>query len=256
MKLLIESKTVTIKVSKENIHFKTLEHYIRKNFQRVLRTNSSLLLIHSSEEQVMRNYMLQWVKNLIKIDTDLQNHDKLPVKIDFSNKNEIVHYLNIHIRLLQNKRLLLNLSEPNKKVVSRLLHYFNNENAREINNGKSIYIEVKKASSLVKLKHLLLKKQIGNSNVLFVYVKSQMHRFIESLRETNELQNRLLQSYRLLGSTKNSDMSNIKRNYKQLLKKYHPDRVFATNPAAVNVYTEKFQQVQNAYETIQKYHAS
>jgi len=259
MRLSINRDAIVFSISQEHIHYRTLEHFVRRNFSKVLRTNSSMTVLHSIQEQTKRNYMLKWIKNLVKNNSTinkLEMYDNFPIKIEHKQNYVPVHYLNISIRLLQNRRLLFIFEEENKKIIKKFLHFFSDSKAKVIYQGKAILIEITTQSTLNKLKQILAVRTIENSAVQFVYTKSKMHQFLQSLKEKDNTQKILMESYNLLGSTKNSDMGQIKRNYKQLLKKYHPDRVFAENPNSVNLYTQKFQQVQNAYDTIQKYRAS
>jgi len=259
MKLSINRDAIVFNISQEHIHYKTLEHFIRRNFSTVLRTENSMTVLHSIKEQTKRNYMLKWIKNIVKNSTTihkLEMYDNFPIKIEYKTNYVPVHYLNITIRLLQNRRLLFIFEEENKKIINKFIDFFSDANAKVIYQGKAVLIEITTQANLHKLKQILSLRTIQNSSVQFVYTKSQMHQFLKNLTEKNDTQKILMESYTLLGTTKNSDMTQIKKNYKQLLKKYHPDRVFAKNQNSVNLYTQKFQQVQNAYDTIQKYRAS
>ncbi|KAI3418574.1 J domain-containing protein [Psidium guajava] len=53
--------------------------------------------------------------------------------------------------------------------------------------------------------------------------------------------------YDLLGISENGTMSEIRRAYKQLVLKYHPD---VSPPGRAKEYTKRFIQVQKAYETL------
>ena len=58
--------------------------------------------------------------------------------------------------------------------------------------------------------------------------------------------------YTILGLTKDASEADIKKAYRDMVKKYHPDRI-DTNDAAVRSGAEqKFKRIQEAYESIQK----
>jgi len=59
-------------------------------------------------------------------------------------------------------------------------------------------------------------------------------------------------TYKILGVTKSSSASEIKKAYRKLVKKYHPDKLRNLGPEHVKGAEEKFRQVQKAYEQIQK----
>jgi len=56
--------------------------------------------------------------------------------------------------------------------------------------------------------------------------------------------------YEVLGISSNADLEEIKKAYRELSRKYHPDS-YAGNPLA-SLAEEKFKQVQEAYDTIMK----
>ncbi len=60
------------------------------------------------------------------------------------------------------------------------------------------------------------------------------------------------QAYKVLGVSKDAEVAEIKKAYRDLVKKYHPDKVITDDAALKAGAEEKFKQVQKAYETIQK----
>jgi DnaJ-class molecular chaperone len=49
------------------------------------------------------------------------------------------------------------------------------------------------------------------------------------------------------------DLGIIKKQYRELAKKYHPDRVYSQNPQVAKEYQERFLDIKEAYETICEY---
>lgn len=60
------------------------------------------------------------------------------------------------------------------------------------------------------------------------------------------------QAYKILEIEKSATDDEIKKAYRKMAKKYHPDRVITEDEAIKKGAEEKFKQVQKAYETIQK----
>ena len=58
--------------------------------------------------------------------------------------------------------------------------------------------------------------------------------------------------YEVLGVNKNADMDDIKKAYKSLVKKYHPDK-YQNNPLA-DLAEEKLQEINEAYSFLEKNH--
>ncbi len=60
------------------------------------------------------------------------------------------------------------------------------------------------------------------------------------------------QAYTILEIAPTATDAEVKKAYRNLAKKYHPDKIITDDPALKKGAEEKFQQVQTAYETIQK----
>ncbi|GGG35743.1 TerB family tellurite resistance protein [Bizionia arctica] len=59
-------------------------------------------------------------------------------------------------------------------------------------------------------------------------------------------------AYKILEITKEADVTEIKAAYRKMAKKYHPDKVIHLGPEHQKGAEEKFRQVQEAYEQLQK----
>ncbi len=58
--------------------------------------------------------------------------------------------------------------------------------------------------------------------------------------------------YKILGIDRNTSIDDVKRAYRTLSKKYHPDRVSHLGDEFVQVANDKFQTINNAYENIKQ----
>ena len=58
-------------------------------------------------------------------------------------------------------------------------------------------------------------------------------------------------AYKILDITPNATNEEVKKAYRVMAKKYHPDKIQSQDPAMIKGAKEKFQEVQKAYETIQ-----
>lgn len=59
-------------------------------------------------------------------------------------------------------------------------------------------------------------------------------------------------AYKILEITPNATDAEVKKAYREMAKKYHPDKLQSQDSALIKGAQEKFQEVQKAYETIQK----
>ena len=59
-------------------------------------------------------------------------------------------------------------------------------------------------------------------------------------------------AYKILEIERSATDDEIKKAYRKMAKKYHPDKVITDNEAIKKGAEEKFKEVQKAYEVIQK----
>ena len=59
-------------------------------------------------------------------------------------------------------------------------------------------------------------------------------------------------SYKVLEILPSASDDEVKKAYREMAKRYHPDKLQSKDPALIKGAQEKFQEVQKAYETIQK----
>ena len=59
-------------------------------------------------------------------------------------------------------------------------------------------------------------------------------------------------AYKILEIKKNASDNEVKKAYRKMVKKYHPDKLRGIGAAHIKGAEEKFRQVQKAYEHIQK----
>ena len=58
--------------------------------------------------------------------------------------------------------------------------------------------------------------------------------------------------YQTLGVSKSASAAEIKKAYRKMVKKYHPDKLTGLGDEHLQGAKEKFQNIQAAYETIKK----
>ena len=57
-------------------------------------------------------------------------------------------------------------------------------------------------------------------------------------------------AYKILEIDSNANQDDIKKAYRKMAKKYHPDKLLGQDPAMIKGAEEKFREVQKAYETL------
>jgi len=104
-----------------------------------------------------------------------------------------------------------------------------------------------------RLKTFLLSNSIINEPHRHIYDKTKMNEFLNSFERKEQQKksiNPIDNAYMILGVKYNDDIKIIKKQYKNLAKKLHPDRALTEDKTIVALHTKKFQELLEAYEII------
>lgn len=91
----------------------------------------------------------------------------------------------------------------------------------------------------------------GVSHDILEQILSNFDRNFTDYKTENEVK---MSPYEILGVSKNADLSEIKKAYRTLVKKYHPDILMGkgANEEIINAGTKKLKEINEAYEVLQK----
>jgi len=102
---------------------------------------------------------------------------------------------------------------------------------------------------------LLKRNRIMQYHVSFMYNRQHISQLLASNNyfepQKESEQAKIDKAYKLLKVSPEEDLSEIKKRFKKLLHKYHPDRVYNQGQELIDKYTMTFQSIQAAFETIQ-----
>tara|TARA_B100000287_G_scaffold421528_1_gene462335 strand:- start:95 stop:790 length:696 start_codon:yes stop_codon:yes gene_type:complete len=145
------------------------------------------------------------------------------------------------------------------------LDVFNKLNNQKINNIPDICRQIKNNvnnAGLLEILHFLF--GIAASDQEIHYLESDMIFKISQLLGINQYEFNSIKSmfvvnesgnqkyYDILGVSLDSDEAAIKSAYRDLVKKYHPDKLINVSPEIKNLAKEKFNSVNEAYNIIKK----
>jgi hypothetical protein len=237
--------------------------FIKLNIRNILFLNNSILILKNDTFKKERN---DFIKNIITKTTNnnkqLQDflyraflkYSQKPLKINLTNQEKKIN-ININIYAYNQKIILIYLNEPNELIIE----YFKSKLKTYVEKGTdtSLVINISKNKTKEKLDKLLSKKSILNYNLTYKYDNNFLSRLYSQYQnktfgnlnfKTND--DILIEYYSILECPINSNKATIKKNYKKLIKAYHPDIIQSEAPQLIPFYTKKFQKVKEAYEKL------
>jgi len=229
-KLEIKGDTYVIYFDKENI----------KNHKLLIQTLANLYKKHKKDENTYKKMLLNFKKDVI---VKIKKHE---VTFD---ENAIY----ITIRKLSSSEFEINFANPNDKVYNYVkgLFLFDLLDMDRYKMVVSLNEESKRIVSALISKHSIMGyKVIFNVNE-DDFQKTRTFSVEGSLKEyLNKVRNAL----ELFGASTIYEWDIIKKEYRRLAKKYHPD-LHRNKPELIRkIYEKKFRRVQESYELLEDYY--
>lgn len=263
MDITLEKRAIVLKISQDSSNLKPLLYFVENTFKNVRYLTNTTIIHSTDEESVKKNYLLNWAYKIYFNMQKSSNHLSfkeltdsmhLPIYILSTNNKAIVKTATITIDHAIANELSVICNQYHSLIIP-YLKIMLKQSLVEVTDTRTLKIIIKTKSDLLLLKNLLSYKKISNISVTFVTHGLNFNRlYSENNSEEALYKEKLKKSYRVLNITDNSTNVEIKNNYKRMLRKYHPDRVYNADNDLVKLYTRRFQVIQEAYQLIQEHH--
>ncbi len=283
MVVTLHDSEIRIQVNEGSLHHKIIDNFVQKYFSNVLSLSSTVIIYHREYELSKKKYFLNWLHSAYKkveptvkesFLTDLQNSMKLPVRIRIMGKKNILNGIKLRITFPEKHVMRFSIDAINDVPKTYFINVFKkavlSSNRREIDIKTTVF-------SVQELRKILDRDKVLGLPITFVYSQIIINRLFtkldarlsgqESEKKTKsrfkykrhkhnhvpikEEHVVLLESYKILECRKEDPLDVIKRKYLKLAKAYHPDTVHGQPEDVIKEYTAKFQQIRDAFSTIQ-----
>jgi len=240
-----------------------IKNYIQKNFKFFIHLKESILVFPKSEDKTKRHFFMSCLLNNLnknkneKISMDF-NLD-VPFFVEFANSKEGSLVPKIIVKCHRDS-VFFRFSDETKRVVEFLRKSFFGMKVDVDYFQKIAKVKVANKEEYSVLRKLLAKKVKFNDflQVRFAYNEEEMLRLNSYAKSSKKrfsayFDDPLENSYfRELNSKYGDSFEDIRQRYLELIKIYHPDRVYGKDEETVKRYTVKFRRVQNAFENIKR----
>lgn len=118
----------------------------------------------------------------------------------------------------------------------------------------TLYIDVTTSQAKARLEKTLNRREVLHFTINYHYDDMFMSRLYGNYRgwgHGNDAIDKMIRYHAIFEIPMGSSPEDLKKRYRTLAKRYHPDRVQTKNPKIINKYTEKFQLLQEAYGALQ-----
>lgn len=259
MDITLEKRSIVFKINHDSINLKPLLYFIENSFQNVKYFSNIAVIQAKSDELIKKRYLLKWAYKIFYNKNkpfshltykELSEAIDLPIQIISTNNKSVTKTVRITIAHLGSHELSITCNQYHSQIIQYLKVVFK-KSIIETDELRTLKVKINTKSDLLLLKDVLLHKKISNIPVVFV---SHGLNFDRLYSEELAFENKLKKSYKVLSISYNSSTKEIKSNYKKMLRKYHPDRVSTENNDVVQLFTRRFQVIQEAYDLVKEHH--
>jgi molecular chaperone DnaJ len=241
-----------------------IKNYIQKNFKFFIHLKESILVFPKSDDRTKRQFFLDCLlNNLNKTKTSKTSIDfnmDVPFFVEFSDSKEGYLMPKVIVKCHRDN-VFFRFSDETKRVVEFLRKSFFGMRVDVDYFQKVAKIPIKSKEEYSLLRKLLSKKVKFSDflQVKFAYNEEELIRLHSDTKSSKQSrfynphsENTELTYLRELNCHIGDSFDTVRQRYLELIKIYHPDRVYGKDEEIVRRYTEKFRRVQNAFEALKK----
>lgn len=251
MQILLGAHETIVKINSVSIKIDYIQNFIDTHFTNRVIKNNYILIPSSKENSLQRSFLLKWLYALYtkktntfipKLKETLLNRQEKPIKILLAKKT----IYSIKYVLINNETISITVLPQNKDIAFILNNYFSKMKAQSFSTHLNVKINTNKEKEL--LNKLIHSKQHISIPHLHLY-KDDLLNFIKQ-KDVVEVDYSIQKARIILGSNTQDDTKSIKKRYKKLAMIYHPDRAHSQDKKTLLLYTEKFQNIIQAYKIL------
>ncbi len=241
-----------------------IKNYISKNFKFFIHLRDSILVFPKSEDKTKRQFFMSCLLNNLNKNKNekisIEFNPNVPFFVEFANSKEGSLTPKVIVKCHKDS-VFFRFSDETRRVVEFLRTTLFGMKIDVDYHEKVAKVKVKSKEEYAVIRKVLAKKVRFNDflQVKFAYneeelvrlnshTKTSKKRFYADYFADNSEANYLAE----LNSRYGDSFETIRQRYLELIKIYHPDRVYGKDEETVRRYTAKFRRVQNAFEQIKK----
>lgn len=238
-----------------------IKRYIARNFKFFIHLKESILVFPKGEDRLKRQFFIGCLlDNFNKTRANklsFEFNPNIPFFVEFSDAKNRVATPKVQVKC-HNDFVFFRFSEETGRIVEFLKKSFFGSKIDVDYDQKIAKMRVSNEGGYRSLCALLSKniKLNDSLQVKFSYNEEELAR-LNSYAKTPK--NRYFTEfgmmelyYKELNSSSLDSFATIKKRYLELIKIYHPDKVYGKEDEVVRRYTVKFRRIQNAFEQIKK----
>jgi len=263
MDIVLQNNLILVRTDFETLNSKWMIDFLNHHSKSMLFLPKSVLIFRNDTLKKIRE---EFIKELSK--HHAKKHDlnyefflkallkfgNYPIKIEL-DKLEEPEVVKVNLYAYDRNTILISLDKPNSWVMT----YFRSQLNVYMEKGtdQSMVLDVSSYKAKARFERAMGKKHILHYNIQYTYDNKFLSKlyadfasfsFGDLVKEQEDEEK--IKYYTILECPVGASRDALKQSYKKLAKIYHPDKVVSEEPYMVEYYTQKFQLLQEAYNTL------
>lgn len=266
MRIFTNRTMILIHARRDTVQEKVIVDFVNRHFKYKVQGESSIFIHHCNEEVSSKQRFFHWLywnyqhmhgKDPRDLREEIESRPHRPIKINWIEQANIITNIPITIEVINTIYLKFTFKQDNATTYMHnfLRGYFKNHIISHSGDRDHYLVKIDSEAVKEKLLTLLKRTRIMQYYVSFTYNQQQISQLLAAnnhfIPQNESEQVKIEKAYKLLKVFPEEEISEIKKRYKKLLYKYHPDRVYNQGQELIDKYTMTFQSIQSAFETIQ-----
>ena len=266
MRIFTNQNMILIHARRDTVHEKVIVDFVNRHFKYKIQGESSIFIHHCNDELNSKNRFFHWLywsyqqmhgKDPQELRKEIESKPHRPIKINWIEKANIITNVAILVEVINTIYVKFSLrNEGSGNYMHNFLRgYFRNHIISNASDRDHYLVKVDSEVVKEKLIALLKRTRIMQYYVNFTYNQQHISQLLASNNHFTPQQesdrSKLDKAYKLLKASPEEELSVIKKRFKKLLYKYHPDRVYNQGQEMIDKYTMTFQLIQGAFECIE-----
>jgi len=262
MQILFGAHETVIKINSKSLNIEFIQHYINTHFDSCVIRGNTIKIPTSSAKLSHRVFLLKWLYALYaKRNKPFPELKEILLKRHYKNikillPKEIVYSLNY--KVTDEEKIHLYISPKNHKITTKIKAFLE---AKVETLPTHLEITLKDNEQKKRLQLLLDSNNIIDVPHKHIYNKKKMDEFLSKISDESEEDSKeekekvispIEKAYMVFKIEPTNDIKAIKKQYRNLAKKLHPDTVANTDEELVKLHTQKFQELVESYEILLK----
>lgn len=249
MQILMGADHTVVHLRSVTIYYNEIVNYVKEEFSTHRIENNTIQLHYSDENHHKHLFLLKWLCALHRkhakykseeLKEALLNRMHKPVHIVCKNQIDPIYV--IDVRVITNQVVRIRFKNVNYKLFASLYQKFEDMAIHVSSLHGYFDMRIDTLEKYYSFEHMRAMERFDGFKIKFLFNHNQMESLLNRMISVQQDENRSDQTLFGIDSPEV-----IKKRFKKLLAKYHPDTVFHEGPEKVQEYTEIFQQIQASF---------